>query len=69
MAIIKKSDLATMDAGALSQKLHELELEIRREKGLIQTAGKPANAGKYREMRRLRARIMARLAGKPGKTQ
>ena len=57
MAIIKKTDLVAMDANALSQKETELELEIRREKGAIATAGKPSNPGKYREMRRLRARI------------
>ncbi|MFA6048941.1 MAG: 50S ribosomal protein L29 [Candidatus Micrarchaeia archaeon] len=68
MAIIKKSDLAAMDANALAQKENELELEIRREKGAIATAGKPSNSGKFREMKRLRATIKMLLSKKAAKT-
>lgn len=65
MAIIRKSDLKNMSADALKQKLGELEAELTRERGMIKGTGKPSNAGKYKEMRRLKARIKT-LLGKLG---
>ncbi len=61
MAILKKNELNALDANALSQKLEDLQKEIGREKGAIDTTGKPKNAGKYREMRKLKARIKTLL--------
>ncbi|MFQ5406637.1 MAG: 50S ribosomal protein L29 [Candidatus Micrarchaeia archaeon] len=61
MAIIKKNELETMDSNALQKKLEEIEVEITREKGATKTTGRPNNPGKYREMRKLRARIKTSL--------
>ncbi|MGB9577507.1 MAG: 50S ribosomal protein L29 [Candidatus Micrarchaeia archaeon] len=62
MAIIRKNELNEMSVEALQQKLVEITGEIAREKGLIEGTGKPSNPGKYKEMRRLRARIKTELA-------
>jgi ribosomal protein L29 len=57
MAIIRLSELKDMADSALEAKLLELGIEIARERGLIKSTGKPANSGKYREMRKVIARI------------
>ena len=57
MAIIRLDELKEMSRDALESKLLELEGEIARERGLVKATGKPANSGKYREMRKLVARI------------
>ncbi|MBI5228581.1 50S ribosomal protein L29 [Candidatus Micrarchaeota archaeon] len=62
MAIIKKSELVGMNTSALLEKLEELELELSRERGVTESTGKPANPGKFREMRKLVARIKTILA-------
>jgi len=50
-----------MSTEAMQAKLSELEMEIGREKGLIKSTSKPANPGKYREMRKVKARIKTLL--------
>lgn len=45
----------------LQSKLSEVEKELLRELGQRKTAGRPSNAGKYRELKRLRARIKTLL--------
>jgi len=69
MAIIRLSELKDMADSALEAKLLELGIEIARERGLIKSTGKPANSGKYREMRKVIARIhtIFRQRGKTGK--
>lgn len=57
MTVIRKSELLEMSEEALLKKLSELEQEVSVEKGLQKTTGKPANHGKFREMKRVVARI------------
>ena len=67
MAIVRKKQLAEMAKEELEKKLAELEEDILRERGLIATSGKPANAGRYREERRTVARIKTLLSKKADK--
>jgi ribosomal protein L29 len=46
-----------MDDNALSVKREELAREVHRQRGLAKTTGKPENAGKMKEMRKIVARI------------
>ncbi|OIO24524.1 50S ribosomal protein L29 [Candidatus Micrarchaeota archaeon CG1_02_55_22] len=67
MAIIRKRNLLEMSVEELEKKLVELGEEVLREKGTVATHGKPANAGRYREMRRTIARIKTLLSRKAQK--
>ncbi|MEM0475297.1 MAG: 50S ribosomal protein L29 [Candidatus Norongarragalinales archaeon] len=62
MALVKKTELRGMSNADLQNKLAELEAELLAELRTRKTSGKPANPGKYREMRRLRARIKTLLS-------
>jgi ribosomal protein L29 len=57
MAILRLQQIRDMADDALHKKLEELGIEIARERGLTKSTGKPANSGKYREMRKVVARI------------
>ena len=61
MAIIKKDELRSMDKASLQKKLDEITVEINLNLGAIKTSGKPSN-NKFRELRKLRSSILARLA-------
>ena len=61
MAVIRLSELKEMSTDAMKAKLAELEAEIGREKGSVKATGKPVNSGKYREMRKVVARIKTLL--------
>ena len=62
MAIIKKKQLKELGNEDMQKKISELELEISRETAAKHTSGRPANAGKLREAKRLRARIKTLLS-------
>jgi ribosomal protein L29 len=62
MALVKKSDLRVMPLAELQKKLAEIEDELLAELRTRKSSGKPANPGKYREMRKLRARIKTLLS-------
>lgn len=57
MVLIRLEELRGMSEEALKAKLSELELEVSREKGVIKRTGKPTNPGKFREMKKVIARI------------
>lgn len=61
MAVIRNTELREMTNDALQTKLKDVEGEILRELGQRKTAGRPANAGKYRELKKVRARIKTML--------
>jgi len=61
MAIIKKTDLKSMDATALRDKLSETDAEVRREQGVAKNTGKPSNPGRLHELKKLRARLKTLL--------
>lgn len=58
MALIRIKELREKSSQELTDKLAELEKEIHSENASVKTTGKPRNAGKYRELKRLRARIL-----------
>ena len=62
MAIIKKKQLKDLGKEDLEKRLSELDLEIQRENAQKHMSGRPANPGKLRESRRLRARIKTLLS-------
>ena len=67
MAVIRKNDVKQMDVEALKTKLEEISTELNAQKGAVSTARRPKNV-KYRELRRLRARIKTILHQKGVKT-
>ncbi|MFA5246418.1 MAG: hypothetical protein WC408_00825 [Candidatus Micrarchaeia archaeon] len=64
MAILSKSEIASMDKAALEKKLAEVDVEIAQNTGAIRNTGKPNN-NKFRELKKLRASIKLAL-GKKG---
>ena len=67
MAVIRKSELKQMEVASLKQKLDEINVELNTQMGAISTARRPKNV-KYRELRRLRARIKTILHQKGVRT-
>ena len=57
MAIIRLTDLRAMDDNGLLEKLEEVDDEVRREQAMTKNTGKPSNAGKLNELKKVRARI------------
>lgn len=62
MAVIKLKELKEKTMEELKLKLAEVEKEIHSENASVKTTGKPSNAGKYREVKKVRARINTLLA-------
>jgi ribosomal protein L29 len=62
MALVKKSELRAMPLAELQKKLADAEEELLAELRTRKSSGKPANPGKYRELRKLRARIKTLLS-------
>ncbi len=62
MALIRKTDLRAMPVAELQKKLGEIEDELSAELRTRKSSGKPANPGKYRQLRKLRARIKTLLS-------
>lgn len=57
MAVKRLKELKVSSTPDLLKTLDEIEQEIITEYGALKTSGKPANSGRYRELKRLRARI------------
>ena len=64
MAIVRKRDLKALNATDLKAKLAEMEALVASELNAMKSAGRPANAGTYREAKRLKARILTSLTQK-----
>ena len=64
MAIVRKKDLLKMSVSELKAKLSETETSIANELHSMKASGRPSNAGRYREAKRLRARITTFLSAK-----
>jgi ribosomal protein L29 len=65
MAIVKKKDLKAMSASEMKAKLEEIEKELMTTRfEAKQGTGKPQNAGRFRALKRLRARIKTFLSAK-----
>ncbi len=56
MSVIRKSELKALDSDSLKKKLSEIEAEIRVQYSEIKT-GRRQKSLKYKELRRVRARI------------
>ncbi|HLD62942.1 MAG TPA: 50S ribosomal protein L29 [Candidatus Norongarragalinales archaeon] len=68
MAITKKKDLKGLSAADLKAKIGQMELEIAAELSAMKSSGRPANAGRLRQAKRLKARILTLLTQKGEKT-
>jgi len=62
MVLVRKSELRAMPVAELQKKLSDTEDELLAELRTRKSSGKPANPGKYRELRKLRARIKTLLS-------
>jgi len=58
MAIIKKSDMKTMNMEDLEKKLGELRMEYSKERGVTSVGGSSKSPGRIREMRRTIAKLI-----------
>lgn len=67
MAIVRKKELHKMSASELKAKIGEAEAEISAELSAMKSSGRPNNAGRLRESKRLRARILTLLTQKKEK--
>lgn len=61
MAIHRKKDLKTWPEAELKSKLEAAEKEIFDERASTQSTGKPKSVGRYRELRKIKARILTVL--------
>jgi ribosomal protein L29 len=57
MAEIKKSELKGLGVDVLNEKLVEIEKELRAEQAARKSMGKPDNPGRFRDLKKARARI------------
>jgi len=57
MAVKRLRELRALSTLDLLKTLDEVEQEIIAEYGALKNTGKPNNSGRYRELKRLRARI------------
>lgn len=69
MAVLRKKEIKNMALEELEKKLAQLQEEVAREKGTIATHGKPTNSGRFREMKKVVARILTILKDKRKKTK
>ena len=67
MAITRKKDLKKLSVSELKAKLSEMESLIASEVHSMKASGRPSNSGKYREAKRLKARILTFLTAKAEK--
>ncbi len=64
MAIVKKKDLKALPVADLKAKFKEMEGEIAAELSVMKSSGRPANPGRFRQAKRLKARILTLLTQK-----
>lgn len=58
MAVVKMKELRDMSDQDLDNKLHDLRLELAKEKGKVKVGGASDNPGKIRAMKKAVAKIM-----------
>ncbi|MFH1056221.1 MAG: 50S ribosomal protein L29 [Candidatus Micrarchaeota archaeon] len=61
MAIVRKKELKKLSVAELKEKLAEAQREIMAELSAMKSSGRPSNAGRFREAKRFRARILTLL--------
>ncbi len=66
MAVIRLKELKEKTPEELQAELLKMQKEISAEYASIKTTGRPKNAGKYKEMKRVKSRIMTLLHQKKG---
>ena len=69
MAVLRKKEIKNMSLEELEKRLVQLQEEVARERGTIATHGKPANSGRFKEMKKVIARILTVLKDKRKKTK
>ncbi|OIO26883.1 50S ribosomal protein L29 [Candidatus Micrarchaeota archaeon CG_4_10_14_0_2_um_filter_55_9] len=67
MAVVRKTDLKGLGDDALKEKLVEVEKELRAEQAARKSSGKPDNPGRFRELKKARARIKTLLSSRKKK--
>jgi len=61
---LKKKDLKALNPADLRGKLKDAELEVTAELSAMKSSGRPANAGRLRQAKRLKSRILTLLTQK-----
>ncbi|MBS3070249.1 50S ribosomal protein L29 [Candidatus Micrarchaeota archaeon] len=61
---MKKKDLKALNPADLRGKLKDAELEVTAELSAMKSSGRPANAGRLRQAKRLKSRILTLLTQK-----
>ncbi|MFH0836277.1 MAG: 50S ribosomal protein L29 [Candidatus Micrarchaeota archaeon] len=61
MAVYRKKDLKSMPEAELKAKLADVEKEVDQERASTKATGKPKNAGRFKELRKVKARILTIL--------
>ncbi|HQT44496.1 MAG TPA: 50S ribosomal protein L29, partial [Candidatus Micrarchaeota archaeon] len=61
MAILRKSDIRSLDNATLFERLVQLKGELNREIGLVKTGGRATNPGRISELRITVSRILTIL--------
>ena len=69
MAIVRKKDLKQMPEAELNAKLKEIQKELAAERSTAKSSGKPSNAGRLKELRKVKARIFTFLTQKKVKAK
>lgn len=64
MFVLKKKDLKALNPADLRGKLKDAELEVTAELSAMKSSGRPANAGRLRQAKRLKSRILTLLTQK-----
>ncbi|MBI5226324.1 50S ribosomal protein L29 [Candidatus Micrarchaeota archaeon] len=64
MAIIQKSKLNDMTSADMEAELQKVRSEYRAEMAAFGSSGKPKNPGRYKELRRMVARLITKMAQK-----
>lgn len=68
MAIIRKKELRSLDAGKLEEKVREFRLELAKEKANVDVGSNISSPGRIREIKKTVARIRTIQKEKGGKS-
>lgn len=62
MALLRNDEIVEMARGELEEKLHDLQLELAKERAQVEIGGVPENSGKMNEIKKTVSRIKTELS-------